>query len=71
MKEESSSNKVPPIDVLWVVGKDGGNYYFSFGGCHRFEAHKRLNRETIKCKLVRSSTADIRTYLGSSMPELM
>lgn len=36
----------------------------------RFEAAKRLNEPTIKCKLVESNIDDLRVYLGSSTPDL-
>lgn len=35
-----------PIDVLEVDGA-----YYGFSGCHRFEAHQRLGKETIKCRV--------------------
>lgn len=70
LQDPTKRELVPPIDVLWVTGSEGGNYYYSFGGCHRYEAHKRLGLPTIRSKLVKSTIDDIRTYLGSSTPNL-
>lgn len=42
-----------PIDVLEVEGS-----YWGFSGCHRFEAHQRLGREMILCR-VRKATRQI------------
>lgn len=35
-----------------VKGADGQTRLYSFGGCHRYEAHKRLEKDTIKAKLL-------------------
>ncbi len=48
-----------PIDVLEV----DGNYY-GFSGCHRYEAHQRLGKETIKCRVRRAPRAVLQKHLA-------
>ncbi|KAF5298637.1 hypothetical protein FQR65_LT09733 [Abscondita terminalis] len=70
LENPTTADQIPPIDVMWIEGREGGNYYYSFGGCHRYVAHKNLNLPTIKAKIVKSTINDLRCYLGASTPDL-
>jgi sulfiredoxin len=64
LQDPNRTITVPPVDVLWIQGSEGGNYYYAFGGCHRFEAHRRLQRKTILVKLIRAPPTILKDYLG-------
>ncbi len=48
-----------PIDVLEVEG-----HYYGFSGCHRYEAHQRLGKETIKCRVRRAPRSVLERHLA-------
>ena len=48
-----------PIDVLEVEGK-----YYGFSGCHRYEAHQLLGKETIKCRVRRAPLSVLRAHMA-------
>ncbi|MFP4009429.1 MAG: ParB N-terminal domain-containing protein [Spirulinaceae cyanobacterium] len=48
-----------PIDVLEVDGQ-----YYGFSGCHRYEAHQRLNKETIACRVRRAPKSVLQRHLA-------
>lgn len=72
--EEITSGELPPIDVF-KVREEGKNYYFAFGGCHRFQAYDRLSEEgtketMVKVKLLPATRKTLRVYLGASVDEM-
>lgn len=46
MKSIEAEGLHEPIDVLEVDGQ-----YYGFSGCHRYEAHQRLGKETIRARV--------------------
>ncbi|HAC63222.1 MAG TPA: chromosome partitioning protein ParB [Cyanothece sp. UBA12306] len=48
-----------PIDVLEVEGN-----YYGFSGCHRYEAHQRLGKETIKCRVRHAPLSVLKKHLA-------
>lgn len=74
MEDMEAGDDFPPIEVLRVVmpgdkpSEPERRYYFSFGGCHRYEAHRRLGKTTIKCKIIDVQGHIIRQHLGASCP---
>ena len=47
-----------PIDVLEVDG-----VYYGFSGCHRFEAHQKLGKEEILCKVRKANRQVLRFHM--------
>ena len=43
-------------------------FYFSMGGCHRYEATRRLGLETIRARIIEVPPSQMRVYLGASSP---
>jgi len=69
LSDSATSADVPPITLLWLTGEQGGNYYYSFGGCHRYTAHQRLGSATVRAVLQRATLAELRLFMGASAPQ--
>lgn len=63
VQDMQQGDELTPIELLWVE-RGPNNYYFAFGGCHRWEAHKQLNRATIRAKLIKTTPKSLSVYLG-------
>lgn len=44
------------------------NFYFSLGGCHRYEATRRLGLPTIRARIIEAPASQLRVYLGAGSP---
>jgi len=53
-----------PVDVLEVQVAPGVVKYYGFSGCHRFEAHQRLGRETIRAYVYKASLDTLKAHLS-------
>jgi uncharacterized ParB-like nuclease family protein len=50
------------------VADGGDDYYFSFGGCHRWAATQRLGLPTIRAWLIPAPPSALAVFLGASHP---
>ncbi len=62
---------VPPVTLLWIQGESGSNYFFGFGGCHRYNAYKKLGKDTIPAILQRSTLENLKSMMGASAPSYL
>lgn len=72
--EDITTGQLPPIDVF-KVKEFGKEYYFAFGGCHRFQAYDQIQMESeqpvlVRCKLLPATRKTLKLYLGSSVDEM-
>ena len=72
--EDISAGELPPIDVF-KIRENGKNFYFAFGGCHRFQAYDRISKETekevmVKSRILPATRKSLRIYLGASVDTL-
>lgn len=74
--EEASKmdGQLPPIDVV-CVRHNGQNFYFGFGGCHRFQAYERIRDQTgkdvlVRCKVIPATKDQLKLYVGSSVDDM-
>ncbi|KAL0605408.1 Sulfiredoxin-1 [Plecturocebus cupreus] len=64
-KIREDPDSVPPIDVLWIKGSQGGDSFYSFGGYHRYAAYQQLQQNlTLSPRLKCSSLISAHCSLG-------
>lgn len=71
LTEDMERDDIDPIDVLHIIGSEGGHYFYAFGGCHRYAAYTQMKKEWVKVRLVPSTLATLRLYLGDSTPSVL
>ncbi|WWD08439.1 hypothetical protein V865_006551 [Kwoniella europaea PYCC6329] len=75
MDEMKAGDTFTPIEIIKVKSPLKTNptgppetFYFAMGGCHRYEATKRLGLETIRAKIIEVPASQMRIYLGAGSP---
>ncbi|RSH85236.1 hypothetical protein EHS25_005043 [Saitozyma podzolica] len=75
MEEMQRGDSFTPIEVVKVRAplkvdptNTPQNFYFAMGGCHRYEATKRLGWETIRARIIEVPASQMRVYLGAGSP---
>ena len=59
---ETDYDKVPPLEAL----RSPSGKLYVFGGCHRYEAHRRLGKNQIKLNIRDATPMMLQMYLGAS-----
>lgn len=72
--EDITPGELPPID-MFLVREQGKNYYFAFGGCHRFQAYDKLSKDgekvpMVKARILPATRKTLKVYLGGSVDEM-
>ncbi|EIW69927.1 hypothetical protein TREMEDRAFT_19218, partial [Tremella mesenterica DSM 1558] len=75
MDEMKRGDSFTPIEIVKVraplkIDPTGPArpFYFAMGGCHRYEATKRLGWETIRARIIEVPASQMRVYLGAGSP---
>ncbi|KAK8850468.1 hypothetical protein IAR55_004386 [Kwoniella newhampshirensis] len=75
MQEMRAGDTFTPIEIVKVKAPLKINptgpaevFYFAMGGCHRYEATKRLGLETIRARIIEVPAKQMRVYLGAGSP---
>ncbi|OWZ55948.1 sulfiredoxin [Cryptococcus neoformans var. grubii Br795] len=75
MTEMERGDSFTPIEVVKVKAPLKTDptgtpqvFYFAMGGCHRYEATKRLGWETIRARIIDVPANQMRIYLGAGSP---